>query len=108
MGSHIMPPLGAINPNHIPAALLTRRSGRARQLRPGVGADPRVRPVFHDLPPVEFDVDEPVWSSAEFPSPSNTHGAAMGYSDAAPYGAIADARSTRIVIDPGGVTHNSP
>ena len=32
----------------------------------------------------------------------------MGYSDAAPYGAIADARLTRIVFDPGGVTHNSP
>jgi len=72
MGSHIMPPLGAINPNHIPAALLTSRSGRARQFRPGVGADPRVRPVFHDLPPVEFDVDEPVWSSAEFPHPPPT------------------------------------
>ena len=31
-----------------------------------------------------------------------------GYSGAAPYGAIGDARLTRIVFDPGGVTHNSP
>ena len=31
-----------------------------------------------------------------------THGPAMGYSDAAPYGAIADALSTRIVMPPEG------